>query len=282
MAKKAKAERGIRNLVVISDLHSGCRLALCPPEGVKLDDGGTYHPSRMQKILWKWWTEFWDTWVPQMTHGEPFDVLHNGDALDGVHHGSTTQISHNLQDQCAIAEELLRPVVAKARRFFMIRGTEAHGGASAVEEERLARLLGAKPGEDGQCARYELWIHVGDGLVHALHHIGTTGSAQYESSALMAELAAEYAEAGRHRERPPDVVVRSHRHRQCEVRVPTRIGYGIVFVTPAWQLKTPLAYRIAGARVSTPQIGGSLIRQGDEELHTRHRVWLISRPRIER
>ena len=30
------------NLVVISDTHSGCRLALVPPQGVKLDDGGDY------------------------------------------------------------------------------------------------------------------------------------------------------------------------------------------------------------------------------------------------
>lgn len=28
------------NIVCFSDTHSGCRLALCPPEGVDLDDGG--------------------------------------------------------------------------------------------------------------------------------------------------------------------------------------------------------------------------------------------------
>ena len=37
-------------------------------------------------------------------NNEPYAVLINGDSLDGVHHNSTTQISHNLGDQAFIAE----------------------------------------------------------------------------------------------------------------------------------------------------------------------------------
>ena len=72
--------------------------------------------------------------------------------------------------------------------------------------------------------------------------------------------------------------VRGHRHRLIEVRVPTALGYGIAFTAPAWQLKTPYTYRIAG-RQSLPQIGGSVIRQGDEDLYTRHWVRSIGRTR---
>ncbi len=277
----AKKKSKINNLIVISDLHCGCRLGLCPPDPVPLDDGGTYHASKLQLKVWKWWREFWDKWVPKVCHGEPYAVLVNGDSLDGVHHGSTTQISNNLADQAVVAYAALKPVREKAQRFFMVRGTEAHVGKSGVEEERLARLLQAEPDREGRHARHEVWIRVGKGLCHILHHIGTTGSAQYESSGPMSELAAEYAEAGRERSRPPDVVVRSHRHRNIEVRVPTAIGYGIVFCTTGWQLKTPFTYRLAGARVSSPQIGGSVIRQGDEDLYTRHKTWKIDRPKVE-
>ena len=273
----------INNLIVISDPHGGCRLGLCPPEPIPLDDGGTYQASPLQCKVNAMWEEFWGEWVPEACHHEPFAVLVNGDTIDGVHHDSTTQISHNLADQAYIAELFLRPVFEACEgRFYMTRGTEAHVGKSGVEEERLARKLGAIPDEAGRHARHELWVHVGNGLVHAMHHIGTTGSSHFESSAIMKELSESYAEAGRWNRRPPDVVVRSHRHRHLEVRVPTKLGYGISFVTAGWQLKTPFAYRIAGGRITTPQIGGSLIRQGDKDLYTRHKVWTIERPKEER
>ena len=94
----------INNLVVVSDTHSGCRLALCPPEGIALDDGGRYIPSEFQQKMWVMWQEFWQEWVPRVTYGEPFDLVHNGDAIDGVHHNSTTQVSHNFEDQLRIAD----------------------------------------------------------------------------------------------------------------------------------------------------------------------------------
>lgn len=268
----------IQNVVVISDTHVGCRLGLCHPSGALLDDGGVYQPSAVQRKVWAMWEEFWGEWVPRVTHGQPFAVVHNGDCIDGVHHGSTTQWSHNLNDQGLHAYKVLKPVVEACEgRYYHIRGTEAHVGKSGVEEERTARQLGAIPNEEGQHARYELWLRVGDRLCHFLHHIGVTSSAQHEASAVNAELTALYADSGRWGHEPPMVVVRSHRHRCSEVRLPCRGGYATVFVTACWQLKTPFAWKIAGARVTTPQIGGSLIRAGDEELHTRHQVWEIGR-----
>lgn len=275
-----KRER-VNNLVIVSDLHCGCQLGLCPPEGAALDEGGRYKQSPLQRVVWKCWREFWDKWVPDAVRGEPFAVLVNGDALDGVHHGSTTQITHNLARQAVIAESVLAPVARACQgRFYMTRGTEAHVGPSGAEEERLAKLLGAVPDEEDRHARYELFVQVGEGLVHAMHHIGTTGSMHYESTAVMKELSESYGEAGRWGRNPPDVVVRSHRHRHMEVRVPTRLGYGISFVTAGWQLKTPFAYRIPGGRITTPQIGGSVIRQGDEDLYTRHRTWSMPTPKV--
>lgn len=271
------------NLVVISDLHCGCQLGLCPPDGVSLDEGGAYHPSRLQKKVWEYWREFWDSWVPTVTKGEDYIVILNGDAIDGVHHQATHQISHNLADQANIAFSILEPVINAERciAYYHIRGTEAHVGASGQEEERLAQRLGAVPSDTGNYARWDLWIRCGPALCHLMHHIGTSGSMQYESSGPMAELTAAYVEAARWGQEPPLVVVRSHRHRNVEVRVRTQGGFATACTTPAWQLKTPYAYRIAGARQATPQIGGTLIRYGDEEVFTRHTVWNIGRSREE-
>lgn len=278
---KPKREQ-VRNIIVISDQHIGCKLALMHPDGAVLDEGSRAMPSPLQLKLWSIWERFWNEWVPRVTHGEPFAVVNNGDAIDGVHHGTTTQWSHCLADQRQHAELILSPVLKACEgRYYHVRGTEAHVGQSGTEEEQLARALGATRSHGGHYARWELWKRLGSHLIHFSHHIGTTSSSAHETSAVNAELSALFNEAGRWGHEVPAVIVRSHRHRCSEVRLPAKWGYATAFVTPAWQLKTPFCYRIAGARVTTPQIGGSLIRVGDEELHTRHFVVDIGRPEVE-
>ena len=278
----------VRSLIVISDTHFGDRLGLFPDTPVALDDGGTYQASEIQRKVWGLWREFWDEWVPEVTRGEPWDFVHNGDVIDGSHHGATTQISHNMEDQIRIAAISLGPEVARCKAsggtYYHIRGTEAHVGKSGVYEEQLAQRLGAKPNDQGQYARWDLWKRVGRPtkrvrapLVHLMHHVGTTGSAAHEASAINAELTAEYVEAARWNREPPDYVVRSHRHRSIAVEMDSAKGYAASIVTPAWQLKTPYVYKIPGARLSEPQFGGILIRQGEEEYYHRRKVWTIDR-----
>ena len=269
----------VNNLVIISDLHAGCKLGLCPPGPVPLDEGGSYQPSEFQRIVWGYWNEFWNVWVPDVTRGEPYAVCLNGDALDGRHHGSVTQVSQNLADQSSIASAILIPIVdGCGAKYYHIRGTEAHVGASGEDEERLAKYLGARPNEIGQYARNEAWFRLGkDYLVHVSHHIGTSGATAYESSALMRELAEAYVESAKWNEQPPSVIVRSHRHRFAEVRIQTARGFATVCTTPGWQGKTPFVYRIVGGRMAAPQFGGILVRAGDEDIYTRSFVKSIKR-----
>lgn len=259
------------NLVVVSDLHCGCRLGLCHPEGLRLDDGGIYLPSDFQRKIWNWWEEFWCDWLPKATQGEPYDVVINGDTIDGNHHGSTTQISHNLEDQERLALKVLEPIAIGARRLFFVRGTEAHVGPSAVQEESVAHRLGAVPNSSGQFARHELLIRVGNGLVDCKHHIGTSGSAAYESTAVHKELIEVITESAKQGAECPTVLVRSHRHRAFQTSFSGPDGDFISVVTPGWQGRTPFVFKIAGGRNSLPQFGGILVRAGKEErMYVRH------------
>ena len=274
----------IKNVIVVSDTHCGCRFGLCPNK-VRLDEGGWYHSSPLQRVVYKWWKDFWTGWVPEVTKGEPYIIVHNGDILDGDHHHNKTHISNNVNDQINIAIESLYSHVKnpKCKGYFQIRGTEAHSGKSGENEELLAQKLGAVTDDQGNYSRYELWMEIGNALVHFSHHIGTTQSSSYESTAVYKEMVEAFNEAGRWGEKPPDVIVRSHRHRQFETRIGTKTGYGISLVTPGWQLKTPFVYRLSSGRSGTPQMGGYLIRVGDQDsIFTRFKLYKIDRSRVEK
>ena len=274
-----KAAR-INNVVVISDTHCGCMMGLAPSEGVPLDEGGSYQLSRLQRVVTRWWDEFWDDFVPSATKGEPFAVVMNGDAIDGVHHNATTQITHNLEVQRRIAHSMLAPVASRACAYYHVRGTEAHVGPSGEHEEALARQLGAVPDEDGRRARWELRLRMGDHLIHFTHHIATSTSPYAESTALTREAVNSYLQTGLWGDEPYSMLVRGHRHQHSEIARRSTHGKVTVTVTPAWQLKTPYVYKI-GARMSQPEIGGVVIRLADGELFTRAFVKRISQPKEE-
>jgi hypothetical protein len=259
------------------------------PDDTLVLDTHPFIQSTFQAKVWEWWREFWDEFVPSVVHDDPYDFVFNADAIDGVHHGSVSQMTHNLTCQREIAHEVLSPEVERCRgrggRYYHIAGTEAHVGKSAAEEEALAKDLGAKPADDGRHARWDLWIRCGKGLVHFLHHIGTTGSQAYEATAVHKELIEEYQEAARWRDRPPDIIVRSHRHRYIRTAIATDvpdIEEAQAVVTPGWQGKTPFVYKIPGGRLSRPQFGGIVIRQHpDGILYVRPFVRSIERSRTE-
>lgn len=268
------------SIVGISDTHFGCKLAPCPDKFM-LDEGGFYVPSPLQLKINSMWNHFFDVYIPMVTKGGKYIIVHNGDCVDGVHHKSTTQISHNMNDQRRIAEIMLRPRIEHPNcvGYYHIRGTEAHVGQSAENEEAVARALGAIPDSNGNHARWEMFMeHHGINL-HFSHHISTTGSSHYESSAVMREISELYTEAGRWGDKPMDVIVRSHRHRMIQITVPTANHSGIAVVTPGWQGKTPFVHKIPGGRVSSPQIGGIVINFGDRiPVYVDYDIWHVDRP----
>jgi hypothetical protein len=276
-AKKEIASKFLNNAVVISDLHAGCRMGLYPCDtwqDVILDGGKCHKPSRFQMEMWRAWKKFWNEWVPEASRGEDYVLVINGDAMDGRHHNSVTQVTQNMADQKKIAEAILAPILAKpqCKALYWIRGTEAHSGVSGEDEEDLAKMLGAVQNNSKQYSSDIMWLRLGGPkgcLVHFAHTIGTTGRTHYESSAVMAEIGEMYVEAGRWGNAAADVIVRSHRHRYIEIRVPSRHGYTIGVVTPGFQGPTPFTRKVAGGRQSEPQVGGIIIRQGDVDLYTR-------------
>lgn len=265
-----------RPLVVVSDLHIGCGLALMPEDGVRDDTGVQVRPSGLQKRLWGWWTEFWK-WAEAETGGE-YDVVVNGDLLDGVHHQAVTQWTHNLDVQRQAAVAVLRPVRDAAKRFLVVRGTETHVGGSGQHEEAIARELGAEKSPEGTHSHWELYYRLGRHLVHLTHHIGTTSSPFAESGALNREMVHGYVEAGRWSDEPPAMYVRSHRHTCGVFGHPSQHGMTWSVTTPAWQLKTPYAFKSA-FRMQRPQVGGIIVVAGSHSPYVKVWTRTVERPK---
>lgn len=243
-------------LLVISDLHVGSTAGLCPRGGLQCDDGVIVPPSNNQVELVKAFDDLVLTALAVKNVGSRA-LICNGDLVDGFHHNTVAITTNNIDRQEAGAIEILSEIAGKFDKVYINRGTEAHVGQSGQSEERIARMIGAEKNEQGNYSSYQTWLDVDGVIFNIAHHIQTTSSAAYESSAVMRELTAAMVEAGQWKQHTPDVLIRSHRHRYSQVIIPSWRGEIRAAVTPGFQLRTPFVERID--RMRLPHIGGLII-----------------------
>jgi hypothetical protein len=127
-------------LAIVSDLHSGSKLALCPPV-ITLDEGGTRRAPVHQIWLWQRWLSFWDKVEALRGRGKARKELYiviNGEIRDGIKHSSQS-ITTNEADIFKICRSVLEPVISlKPDYSFIYRGTEAHSGRAGWFDELMA------------------------------------------------------------------------------------------------------------------------------------------------
>lgn len=249
-------------LVVTSDHHCGSTVALCPPHGVTLDDGGHYTPSLAQQWVAQCWGDFWDDIARvRDSLGARLSVVFNGDAVEGDHHGTSQIISRNPLVEAEIVRDVFAtPMSLGPEAVFVVRGTESHVGASGKAEEALARHLGAEGDPDaGTASWWHLRMELQGVRIDCAHH-GRIGqrpwTKQNAVQALAAEIFYEHAARGRTH---PQLAFRSHFHQFCDSYLahPTR-----AIQTPAWQLKTAYVHKKHAESIA--DIGGvmAVIRDG--------------------
>lgn len=248
-------------LAIVSDLHAGSTVALCPPE-IALDDGGAYQASKAQRWLWGNWREYWERVDAVRTRlSADLYVAMNGDLTDGDHHGTTQILSGNPTAQAAVLNAVLSvPRSLNPDKWVFVRGTEAHVGKSAAFEERVA--LGLH--KDGQpvlmCAdtgtashwQARLDIH---GVRLDLAHHGRVGQRPWTKPNVTMNMAAEiFYEHSRHGIPHPHLAIRSHMHQHVDTfeAHPVR-----AIQTPAWQLPTAFIHRIAPGALA--DVGGLIV-----------------------
>lgn len=240
----------METLVLVSDLHCGSTRAVLPP-GLFDEDGREMHLNKPQEWLWARWGEFVE-WVNGQVGGDDFGLVVNGDAIEGVHHRGGQVVSTDTAIHTAIAENVLADLTDAAGKVWMVRGTEAHVGRSA--EAGLALSFGAEKNRDENTYSFDrLTLSVNGCVLTIAHHFPASCRIALYATQLGVQLAEAQAQAARHGERVPHVVVGSHRHTYgmyCDSK-------GMSVTLPPWQLLTRFGYKVVP--YATPAVGGAIL-----------------------
>jgi hypothetical protein len=248
-------------LAVVSDIHAGSTVAICPPR-VALDDGANYEASKAQQWLWQCWEQYWaHVDAVRCEHSADLYAVFNGDLVEGNHHGTTQILSGNPNAQAAVVTACMAvPLALKPSRLFFIRGTDAHVGQSASAEERIADGLrrDKRPvvgdAATGTASQWHLRMELHGHLIDVAHH-GRTGQREHtrQSAAVLHahDILLAHVKNG---DRYPDLCLRGHYHKfnDSHDAAPTR-----VVTTGAWQLATSHVHKVATD--SLADIGGAIV-----------------------
>lgn len=250
-----------RDVVNLSDLHSGNVFGLWPPD-FRLSDGGSHGLNKGQKWLWKcwldaaariqWWCNIWA-------------YVTIGDLIDGVQYrqGAHEAITVNRPDQADAAELSLRTFMEIAGRapIFFVQGTDYHDARNGAEIERIAKSMGAVQYEGigmGYYSHEVLDETVSGVTVNYSHGVGVSGGL-YRGTAPDRE-GIWSALAGREGKLPAaPVVVRAHAHYFVRVEHESKD----IFINPCWELQTRYMRKHSPYRM-LPSIGLTFIRIWDE------------------
>ena len=256
-------------LAVVSDVHCGSTVAVCPPK-IEMDDGGEYVASKTQRWLWQNWLAFWDT-VREAASGAQLYTVFNGDLTEGFHHGTTQVLTANPTAQSRVVDACMEVVLdLNPAKMFFVRGTEAHVGKSAAYEERIA--LGMfkdkrpvqKDPDTGTASWWHLAMEIQGKRMSFAHH-GRMGQRPWTKHNVPALLAHQIFMERAQRDLPPyHLAVRSHFHTFVDTHdaCPTRL-----IQTPAWQLHTGHSWKVVPENIA--DIGGIIVTIDGGEMSVR-------------
>jgi hypothetical protein len=167
------------------------------------------------------------------------------------------------------AAQVVEPLIDRAAKTHLIRGTEFHDGTGGADAEQFASMIGAYV--DPDIKQYSHWTLnlILDGKRFAFaHHTAVTMVYHATPPAReWREAKEQYADLGA----PiPDVIVRSHVHRWGIF--PDTQGR-LYFTTPAWQLKNAYGYR--RRPLYLPDIGGLILWVDNGEVRWEKRIYPI-------
>lgn len=245
MAKKRNQKKqGIRTVVVLSDIHAGSTVALLPP-GFKTLEGVKITPNAIQQWLWECWKDL-NEWISDVTGGDEWALVLNGDLTEGIHHGTKQIISNDLGDHIEAAIQILSPLADRASKVFVTKGTETHVSNC---EASIGTALGAEMNQELLIRAWDrLTLDVAGVRCVFRHHIGTTVRRGLAATQLSIHLAEEQVEAANNGEVIPRVLGCAHRHKFGKYED----DRGLALVSPPWQMLSRFAHKVVSQARTKP------------------------------
>jgi len=259
---------------VVTDPHLGSSVGL-RPRICSRDDGDPCQASAAQSWLLSRWQD--DYWPEVFERRKRLDallfLLHFGDLFEGIHHHNTQLWSSNSADWHKAADELFNPIMEQVDYAFFVRGTEAHSGPSACEEEKWVNSHKWNNVVHEPITKAATWwyldVDLGGVRIEGAHH-GPLGRMSHTEgnplNKISSQIMAQAHKAGR---KPPMLYFQAHNHIYAEnnVAMPVR-----VIALPAWQLLTGLVSRIS-PYTQLADIGGAIVEIVDGEYNYDVRVY---------
>jgi len=235
----------------IGDEHTNSTVGLSAIQ-VATDDGSAHRASKAQLWIRTCFEDYCRHLEKRVKNGLRRNRLiwvNNGDLVEGVHHNTTQICTSNMAQQLKNAIKTLQPILSlNPNSIYIIRGTEAHSGASGQWDELFARDIRAVPvyedkaPEDNEFSWYSLLLNI-EGVLFDIAHTGEFGMSSWTGVNALNKIAMEakdyYLSRG---ERCPDYVIRSHTHRWGASAEDKSHSIKVVSV-PSWQLCTSYSYR---------------------------------------
>lgn len=247
-------------VLTVGDLHVGGMFSLFP-ESFRTSVGTTLALNSGQKYLLECWQDIIDQ------QPEVIDVLNlNGDIIEGQ---NKFEMSRGLSEvdplwQVRAAEELLEPLVKRARNIRMTQGSTYHVGKGGGWEKVLAERIGAKEDKFGHPTS-PWWKYWYKGVYFDLAHRQST-TIRYRSMPLEREVDFLLARFARRREAPPErfIITRSHTH--AGFRVYQEDGAYAVSM-PCMKLQDTFAQlTVSPNRIIPDNLGAVAYEVGDEAI----------------
>ena len=250
MLGKARTETEMKTksklVLLLSDLHVGSTIGLWPKDFVS-NEGNPIGQNKFQEWLWKCWEDAL-VWSQKVIGKDQFDLVLNGDLVEGIHHKTLQVMTPDPGDQVDAVKSVLGFLAESCDRMHIIKGTECH---TRNDEIRIGRALGATrdPGT-GQNAWDTLDLEVAGTLYNFAHHISATSRSYLEASAhsiMLGNLSHTRARTGKP---VPKVMCRAHRHRHGI----WDDGNQMSVITGAWQGLTRHGYKVVPDAVPQPSM----------------------------
>lgn len=205
----------------IGDLHVGDRWAIAPV-GFQTSLGHKHQLNMGQRFVLECFRDMSER-LPQRV-----DLLVvDGDVIQGNRRARDIWEPDPVF-QARAAAQLLSPLAKRARKVYVLRGTEWHSGEGGQAAELVGEKLGAESDGSSYCWP---WLHLDIGGIHVdvSHHQSVM--TRYRTSSLAREIqfAALIAEWGGR----ADVIIRGHSHHFLCMNIEGDVGVSL----PGWQLQ---------------------------------------------